>query len=389
MSEPTTSIGAGPARRSGRAAQPSRLSRTLLAASVILTGSGCAESPFEPQLRPPIDLPADLAGVSFTAEGQPTAPYILLEIRHAEGFSGFVAVNANGRPVWFFRTVGGPFGATRRANGNFVFLDRERGLLEVTVDGQVTRELAQEARPGRFIHHDVTATDSNTILFIAEDVRQWQGEPLTGEAIWEWTPEDGSVVRLWSAFDHLNPEVDWGPRSTTTDWLHANALSVGPRGNILLSSHFLDQVLSIAPDWLNLEWRLGGVGATIAVDDPFSGQHTAAETEPGHVLVFDNGFAREEARYSRAAEYELGEGTASKVWEWRPERDNWARVISSARRLPNGNTVVAFGTENDPMLGSTGPIEVYEVTRGGDVVWHLRLEGQVSSMYRATPLLEF
>lgn len=360
-----------------------------MAASAILAASGCGDSPSEPRLRPPIDLPPDLAAVTFTAEGQPTAPYVLLEIRHAEGFRGFVAVNADGRPVWFFRTVGGPLGATRRANGNFVFLDNERGLLEVTVDGQVIRQLAQEARPGRFIHHDVTATRSNTILFIAEDVRQWQGEPLTGDAIWEWSPEEDSVVRLWSAFDHLNPEADRGPRFSTTDWLHANSLSVGARGNILLSLHFLDQVLSIAPDLRSLEWRLGGVGATIAVEDPFSGQHTAAETEPGHVLVFDNGFAREEARYSRAVEYELGEGTATKVWEWRPARDNWARVISSARRLPNGNTLVAFGTENDPTFGTTGPIEVYEVTRGGAVVWHLRLDGQVSSMYRATPLFEF
>lgn len=376
-------------RPDGAQAGGAGLCRRFMAVSVILAASACDESPSEPLLRPPVELPPDLAAVSFTAEGRATSPYVLLEIRHAEGFRGFVAVNADGRPVWFFRTVGSPSGATRRANGNFVFLDNERGLVEVTVDGEVARELAQEPRPGRFIHHDVTATRDNTVLFIAEDVRPWRGEPLTGEAIWEWSPEDGSVVRLWSAFDHLDPEVDRGPRFSTADWLHANSLTVGSRGNILLSSHFLDQVVSIAPDMLSIEWRLGGVGATITVDDAFSGQHTAAETEPGRVLLFDNGFAREESRYSRAVEYELGEQTASKVWEWRPAQDNWARVISSAWRLPNGNTVVAFGTENDPMLGSTGPIEVYEVTRDGDVVWHLRLGGQVSSMYRAMPLFAF
>lgn len=389
MNEPTPSSGSGPARRSGRAPEPHRRCRTLMAASLTLTMSGCGDSPSEPPLRAPIELPGDLAAVSFTADGRPTAPYVLLEIRHAEGFRGFVAVNADGRPVWFFRTVGSPSGATRRANGNFVFLDNERGLLEVTVDGEVAGQLAQEPRPGRFIHHDVTATRNHTILFIAEDVRQWQGEPLTGEAIWEWSPEDGSVVRRWSAFDHLDPETDRGPRFRRTDWLHANSLTVGSRGNVLLSLHFLDQVLSIAPDMLSLEWRLGGVGATIAVDDAFSGQHTAAETVPGRVLLFDNGFAREEAQYSRAVEYELGDATATKLWEWRPTQDNWARVISSAWRMPNGHTMVAFGTERDPMLGSTGPIEVYEVTRGGEVVWHLRLGGRVSSMYRATPLFGF
>ncbi|HEX7049395.1 MAG TPA: aryl-sulfate sulfotransferase [Longimicrobiales bacterium] len=360
-----------------------------IAAGAALAPIACGDAPLAPELPPLTELPPDLANVSFAAEGHPTAPYALLEIRQSEGFRGFVAVNAAGRPVWFFRTTGSPSGATRRANGNFVFLDHERGLVEVTMEGQVVRELAQEARPGRFIHHDVTATPRNTVLFIAEDTRPWRDTVVTGTAIWEWSPERGSVVQRWSSFDHLDPDVDWGPRSGPSDWLHANSLSIGSRGNILLSMHFLDQVISITPDFGALEWRLGGVRATITVDDPFSGQHSATETEPGHILLFDNGFAREDTRYSRAVEYELGEATAHKVWEWRPERDNWARVISSARRLPNGNTLVAFGTQRDPALGSTGPIEVYEVTRDGEVVWHLLLGGEISSMYRATPLFAF
>ncbi len=357
--------------------------------AVVLLHGACGDGPSAPEFRPPIELPPDLAAVTFVAEGRPTAPYTLLEIRQQEGFRGFVAVNGDGRTVWFYRTAGSPLGATRRANGNFVFLDHERGLLEVTVAGDVVRELAQEARPGRFIHHDVTATPRNTILFIAEDARPWGDSLLTGDAVWEWSPESGAVVRRWSAFDHLDPDADRGSRSRASDWLHANSLSVGARGSVLLSLHFLDQVVSIAPDFGGLDWRLGGVGATIAVDDPFSGQHTAAEIEPGRVLLFDNGFDRVDEPYSRAVEYELGQETAHKVWEWRPETDNWARVISSARRLPNGNTLVAFGTRSDPALGSTGPIEVYEVTRGGDVVWHLVLGGEIGSMYRATPLFEF
>lgn len=250
------------------------------------------------------------------------------------------------------------------------------------------------APPGRFIHHDVTATPDNTVLFLAQEARPRADSLVTGEAVWEWTPESGVVEKRWSAFDHLDPEVDRGPRSRASDWLHANSLSLGPRGNVLVSFHFLNQVLSLSADFTAMEWRLGGVGATVAVDDPFSGQHTAVEVRPNRVLLFNNGFEREEQRFSRAVEYELDPdgaasgGTARKVWEWRPERDNWARVISSARRLPNGNTVVGFGPGANEALGSTGPIEVYEVTEGGDVVWHLVLDGLVSSMYRATPLFE-
>lgn len=360
-----------------------------LALALAVAPSACVDSPVSPERPPLSDLPADLAAVTFAADGRSTAPYTLLEIRHQEGFRGFVAVNREGEPVWFFRTQGSPSGATRLEDGDFVFLDNERGLVRVTVEGDVVGGVPREDRPGRFIHHDVLASPWGTVLFIAQDTRPWPDTLVTGDAIWEWDPDTGGVSRRWSAFDHLDPEIDRGPRSASGDWLHANALDVGARGTVLLSLHFLDQVLSILPDFRDLEWRLGGMGATIPVDDPFSGQHTAAEVAPHHVLLFDNGFDRTEARYSRAVEYEIVDGEGRKVWEWRPERDNWARVISSARRLPNGNTLVGFGVTEDEVLGTTGPIEVYEVTAAGRTVWHLQLGGQVASMYRATPLFGF
>ncbi|MFW6201423.1 MAG: aryl-sulfate sulfotransferase [Gemmatimonadota bacterium] len=361
---------------------------TVVVFSAVAAVGACTDWTTAPERAALEELPTDLAAVTFEAEGRPTVPYVLLELSHAEGFRGYVAVNGEGRPVWYFRTEGGPVGAARRRNGNFVFVDHERGLLEVTVDGDVVHELPHDEESGRYAHHDVTATSRNTLLFIAKDTRPWEDGEITGDAIWEWDPEADAVVRRWSAFDHLDPAVDWGPRSRPGDWLHANSLTIGPRGNVVLSLHFLDQVLSIEPDFGGLEWRLGGTGATIPVDDPFSGQHTAAEVRPNRVLLFDNGFAREEERYSRAAEYELREGMAHKVWEWRPERDNWARIISSAMRLPNGNTMVAFGTGDGVGPLVTGPIEVYEVTRAGAVLWHLELGGEVTAMYRATPLFD-
>lgn len=155
------------------------------------------------------------------------------------------------------------------------------------------------------------------------------------------------------------------------------------------SLHFLDQVMALAPDFSRIAWRLAGTRATIPVDDAFSGQHTAQEVAPGRLLLFDNGFDREVERYSRAVEYAIDGDSARKVWEWRPPRDNRARVISGARRLPNGNTLVAFGTPAGMPAGATGPIEVYEVARGGTVIWHLVVGGAVASMYRATPLHAF
>lgn len=364
---------------------------TAMISAAFLLGS-CNSNPtavLAPLRQPLSELPADLAAITFKAEGSPTAPYTMLEPNQPGGFSGFVAVNGEGKPVWYFRTKGGTGGFTRRNNGNFVLLDGASGLVEVTVNGDTVRVLPQEAAPGRRMHHDVTTTPQNTILFIADDWQMWKDSLVNGAALWEWDPEGGSLTKRWSSFDHLNPGLDRGTRSVTSDWLHPNSARFGRRGNVVLSLHYLNQVISISSDFQKLEWRLGGVRGTIPVSDPFSGQHSVQEIETGHILLFDNGIERTVERYSRALELELVGDSCRKSWEWRPEKDNWAVVISSARRLPNGNTMVGFGLSTDAVAGATGPVEVYEVTNSGVVMWHLVVSGAVRTMYRATPLFEF
>lgn len=233
-------------------------------------------------------------------------------------------MDAAGEVVWYMRTADFPFGATRRANGNFVFMDEGRGLLEVTPAGDVVRTVPQEPRAAE-LHHEVIATPRNTLLFLAFDARIVDGAEVLGEAIWEWTPETGTRVVRWSAWDHFTPALDRGPRFGR-EWLHANALSLGARGNVLLSLHYLDQVISISPDFATVEWRLGGVNATVPAPGAaaFSGQHTPQES------------------------------------------------------------LVAFGMSAGTN-GSTGPTEVYEVTPAGQAAWHLRVDG-TTVMFRAEPL---
>jgi hypothetical protein len=330
-------------------------------------------------------LPADLAALRFVATGEPTSPMVLLVANNAQlgGFAGYVAVDGEGEVVWHLR-VDGPSAVTRRSNGNFVFI-ADRGLAEVTPRGETVAE-ARSDPVARYFHHDVIATPSNTLLAIARDTSTVGGTRFTGEAVWEWMPESGELVKRWSAFDALDPHHDRGARSREENWLHANALWLGTRGNVLVSSHFLNQIFSIAPDFQALEWRMGGTNATIMVDEGerFSGQHTAAEVEDGRILLFDN--RHEEGEYSRAVEFELDGDRARQVWEWRPTRDNFASVISSARRRPGGSTLVAFGTSAG-LAGASGPVEVYEVSRQGVVLWHLEVDG-LFALYRAEPLTE-
>jgi hypothetical protein len=330
-------------------------------------------------------LPSDLGGLRFDATGEPTSSLVLLVVNNTQtgGFTGYVVVDAEGEVVWHLR-VDGPSGITRRSNGNFVFT-AARGLVEVTPTGEMVAEALTDAVARRF-HHDVISTPEHTLLAIATDTQTVGGTRFTGEAVWEWRPESGDLLKRWSAFDALDPVIDRGPRFDEDNWLHANALWLGERGNLLVSSHYLNQILSIAPDFQGLEWRMGGTNATIRVQDAerFSGQHTVAEVDDGRILLFDN--RHEQGGYSRAVEFELVGDEAHRVWEWRPEQDNFASVISSARRRPGGSTLVAFGTSAG-LAGASGPIEVYEVSREGAVLWHLEVTG-VFALYRAELLTD-
>ena len=334
-----------------------------------------AEGVFTTQVLPP-----DLVRVGLKASGSPTTPLVLLHLYDPNGFSGYVSVNGEGDIVWYWRTVDMALGAVRRANGHSVFMDLGRGLVEVRPDGSVVHELAQDME-NREQHHDVIATPNGTLLFLAFDARQHAGKLLKGEAIWEWWPETGRTVKRWSSWDHLSPDRDRGPRSGV-EWLHANSLALGPRGNVLVSFHFLNQVISISPDFQRVEWRLGGVNATrtLAARDQYSGQHTARELASNRLLVFDNGLERGDS--SRALELDLSASAASAVWHWRPTGRNLSEFVGSARRLANGNTVIAFGMS--AVGKSTGPIEVYEVTRKGETVWHLEV-ADTRQTFRAEP----
>jgi hypothetical protein len=261
-------------------------------------------------------------------------------------------------------------------------MDKGRGIVEVTPAGAVVRELPQQDAELE-LHHEVITTPWDTVLYLAFDTETFEGKRIKGEAIWEWRPESGDLVKRWRSWDHLTPALDRGPRFGG-EWIHANSLAIGPRGNIIVSAHYFNQVFSITPDWRGLEWRLGGPRASIALPagEEFSGQHTARELVPGRVLLFDNG--RDRGGHSRVLELEIGSSAARTLWAWQPRRANFSSAVSSARRLDNGHTLVGFGMSagrND----STGPTEAFEVSRSGVVLWHLLVSG-ATTVYRVEPL---
>ncbi len=351
-----------------------------------ISASGLSSAPVSGKLTT-ATLPADLAQLSFTTTGTPTNPVTMLEVNAT--FKGFVAVDAQGQVIWYWRTTGPPQAFTRRANGNFVFNDLGVGLFEVTAEGAIVHRL-DAGTAGTAPHHDVTATPQNTILFIAHEDGAGRGTTITGDAIWEWVPETGALIKRWTTFDALDPAVDWGSRSKSSDWVHANALSIGPHGNIIFSMYLLGQIISIAPDWHSLEWRLGGIGSTFTVDADamFDGQHNPQLVSPTDIIFFDNGLNRAAgAQYSRGLEVALDTvaHSAHRVWQFRPSPDIFAPIIGSIHRFENGNTLVHFGVSPVVYQGATGPIATFEVTGDGQVVWTL-ITSNAKTVYRATPL---
>lgn len=331
------------------------------------------------------DLPAEFADFAFNTTGTPTNPVTLLQISTStNGWLGLIAVDGKGRPVWFHRASTGAMGGWYRNNGDIVVIDR--GIHVMNAIGDTVYSLPQSpGAPYGTIHHGVTNAPAGGLLFVATDSRVVNDTAVTADAIWEWTPETGALVKRWSAHDFLDWNTERGSGSAASNWLHTNAVSVGAHGNYIVSMRNMDQVLSIAPDWSRVEWRVGGPGATLSLspEDIFSGQHGAREIAPDRLLLFDNGFARPSGdTRSRALELRIDTvaGTATRVWEYWPEPENIAIRLGSVFQFANGNTLIDFGWLNP------SPIQIVEVTAGGQVVWKLApVSDVIGKIYHAIP----
>lgn len=196
---------------------------------------------------------------------------------------------------------------------------------------------------------------------------------------------------VWNIFDHLDPALYRTPSSDidegymwrgcsgeepSQDWSHGNSVKPAPDGSWIVSLRHLNEVLSLAPDFSSINWRLGGPGSDFTFADPsdqFYHQHTAWQLPNGNVLLFDNGNTRPEeegGEYSRALELELDMKTmtATKVWEYRHTPDLFAECCSSVDRLDNGNTLVVFmeRLDSDPCCRR---FTIVEADPSGHAVW--------------------
>lgn len=240
--------------------------------------------------------------------------------------------------------------------------------------------------------------------------------PLMDDVMFE-VDESGKVLWKWRAADHVDEfgfsaearqsMKNWQPGNEKNkvkgfDWWHQNCASfLGPNkwydagdirfhpDNIILDSREANILLIVDPKSGKVVWRLGP--DYLQKDDTRIGQivgphntHMIPRGLPGegNVLVYDNGGQAGygaptgldptgrmvvQRGYSRVVEFDPVSKTV--IWEYsvKNRKKPWALFgywdyspfISSAQRLPNGNTLICEGSNG----------RIVEVTADHEIVW--------------------
>ncbi len=191
----------------------------------------------------------------------------------------------------------------------------------------------------------------------------------------EYRRPDGSLL-TWSTEEGMDYADSYNHyQGSPANPYHVNAIDRDHDGHLLISMRNASQVVKVSSGNGDVIWRLGGRRSDFTfVDDPLNGffrQHGIRRLPNGNVILFDNGNEHTPPA-SRAVEYELDEEkmTARMVWEFRDTI--FALAMGFADRLPNGNTLICYGTGG----------RIREVTPEGEIIFEMTvLSGELP--YRA------
>jgi hypothetical protein len=214
-----------------------------------------------------------------------------------------------------------------------------------------------------------------------------------GDIVWEWVASD-HIDELGFTADArkaIKAAQSFNKGRGSFDWLHINSATyLGPNrwfdagdkrfapNNVIISSREASLLAIVARDG-SIAWRLGPdfhESKELRAIRQIIGQHHAhlipkGLPGAGNLLVFDNGgssgygFANPIApngtgAFARATSrvLEINPVTLELVWSYTNARF-YSSNISSAQRLPNGNTLITAGAGG----------RMFEVTREGAIVW--------------------
>lgn len=275
----------------------------------------------------------------------------------------------------------------------------------VNWEGKTVWEWGMQAPGGAALqHHDWDLLPNGNTLLLVNKVGRLKrfGTRLMLQPLIYEVNKAGRIVWTWRATQHLrelgftSSDLAVMKRIATADFLHFNDLELlGPNrwaesgdtrfapGNILISSRDANFIAIISRKSGKIVWRVGPhfslqettEGPTLGHKAPFeldrfSGQHDAhmiPEGLPGagDILLFDN---EGEGGYppvdipliSGSRVLEFNPITLKVVWQYSGTKTTFfSPFISSAQRLPNGNTLIDEGIWG----------RFFQVTPEGKIVW--------------------
>ncbi|WPO99690.1 aryl-sulfate sulfotransferase [Pseudomonas sp. HR96] len=295
----------------------------------------------------------------------------------------------------------GKLGAAGNGLGN-------QSIGELDWSGKVVWQWGDKAPGGAAQqHHDQRRLSNGNTLVLANKVHAVPGfkvPQVIDDVVYEVAP-DGRIQWQWLASEHLEEfgftaeQLQLVRASNNPDYLHINNLNVvGPNrwydagdqrfapDNLLLDSRNANFIAIIDKHSGKVVWSLGPNLPHVSPNpqasqplprpvDQFVGQHDAhiipaGLPGAGHLLVFDN---QGSAGYpsvplglaSGSRVLEIDPTTRQIVWQYSAAssmQPGWAfysSFISSARRLPNGNTLIDEGMNG----------RFFQVTSAGEIVW--------------------
>jgi hypothetical protein len=163
-----------------------------------------------------------------------------------------------------------------------------------------------------------------------------------------------NVVFEWHCKDHYNfSDVDpqWLLSPSNVDWTHLNAVEYDTDGNYMISVRHFNEITKIKRSDSSILWRLGGNANQFTFSNDaqmFIGQHDIRRIANGNITLNDNG-RQNPFHAATAKEYQLNESTktATLVWGHVENNTTYSRAIGNHQRLPNGNSLINYGTMNN------------------------------------------
>ncbi len=349
-------------------------------------------------------------------------------------FGMLLIVDAEGTPVWYYRTDSRISDYDVLDNGHLQYVTQDFRVVEIDMLGKEIESWYAANRPHGLasatpvptltFHHDADRLPSGHLLALSSEQRMLENyytseydpdaprktQPVMGDRIVEFDQE-GNIVWTWNAFEHMDPYrigyetfiPYWKRRGfpKTIDWSHANALVYDEADDaVLINFRLQSAILKIDRKTGEVLWVFGEPsGWPEALQDKiiqlegdarwFWHQHSPTLTSRGTLLLFDNGNYRArpfdepvpiDEAYSRAVEYEIDEEnlTARQVWssEMPGEEQVLSIAMGSVSDLPEtGHVLAGYGA----VFEEEGLDEVNWQTRARVGQWTMAREFSRSS----------